>query len=76
MSAENMMQLFGHLGYGNNDISRMMRDALGMRIAGGTSDIQRINIFNQMTRLQKVQRDCIEPEVATMSVAEDIKVPA
>lgn len=76
MSGENMMQLFGHLGYGNNDISRMMRDALGMRIAGGTSDIQRINIFNQMTRLQKVQQDCIVPEVATMSVAEDIKVPA
>ena len=45
MSAGNMVQLFGHLGYGNNEISRMMRDALGMRIAGGTSDIQRVNIF-------------------------------
>lgn len=51
MSAENMVQLFGHLGYGNNEISRMLRDALGMRIAGGTSDIQRINIYNQMERL-------------------------
>jgi alkylation response protein AidB-like acyl-CoA dehydrogenase len=50
MSAENMVQLHGHPGYGNNDISRMLRDAPGMRIAGGTSDIQRINIFNQMKR--------------------------
>lgn len=27
---------------------RQLRDAVGMRIAGGTSDIQRINIFYQM----------------------------
>ena len=76
MSAENMVQLFGHLGYGNNDISRMLRDALGMRIAGGTSDIQRINIFNQMTRLQEVQPDFEAPEVATMMMQEDGKLYA
>lgn len=47
-AAEHMLQLHGHLGYMNNDISRYLRDAVGMRIAGGTSDIQRINIFNQI----------------------------
>lgn len=47
-AAEHMVQLHGHLGYMNNDISRYLRDAVGMRIAGGTSDIQRINIFNQI----------------------------
>jgi alkylation response protein AidB-like acyl-CoA dehydrogenase len=41
---------FGLLGFTNNDLSRHLRDAVGMRIAGGTSDIQRINIFNQMRR--------------------------
>ncbi|GGX65267.1 acyl-CoA dehydrogenase [Tateyamaria omphalii] len=76
MSAENMVQLFGHVGYGNNEISRMLRDALGMRIAGGTSDIQRINIFNQMTRLQAtmpVEYDDI-PDPLVMQ--EDMKIPA
>jgi isovaleryl-CoA dehydrogenase len=47
-AAEHLVQLHGHLGYMNNDISRYLRDAVGMRIAGGTSDIQRINIFNQI----------------------------
>lgn len=54
-AAEHMLQLHGHLGYMNNDISRYLRDAVGMRIAGGTSDIQRINIFNQI-RAQRRRR--------------------
>lgn len=49
-AAEHFVQLHGHLGFMNNDFSRHLRDAVGMRIAGGTSDIQRINIFNQMRR--------------------------
>lgn len=49
-SAEHLVQLHGHTGFMNNDLSRHLRDAVGMRIAGGTSDIQRINIFNQMRR--------------------------
>lgn len=49
-AAEHLVQLHGHLGFMNNDLSRHLRDAVGMRIAGGTSDIQRINIFNQMRR--------------------------
>ncbi len=52
-SAEHLVQLHGHLGFMNNDLSRQLRDAVGMRIAGGTSDIQRINIFNQLRRLNK-----------------------
>ncbi len=52
LAAENMVQLFGHLGFMSGDVSRFMRDAVGIRIAGGTSDIQRINIFNQMRRIR------------------------
>jgi alkylation response protein AidB-like acyl-CoA dehydrogenase len=47
-AAEHLVQLHGHLGFMNNSLSRYLRDAVGMRIAGGTSDIQRVNIFNQM----------------------------
>lgn len=53
-AAEHLVQLHGHLGYMNNDLSRQLRDAVGMRIAGGTSDIQRINIFNQLRRAHRV----------------------
>jgi alkylation response protein AidB-like acyl-CoA dehydrogenase len=52
-AAENLVQLHGHLGFMNNSLSRYLRDAIGMRIAGGTSDIQRINIFNQMRQQLK-----------------------
>ena len=54
-AAENLVQLHGHLGFMNNDLSRQLRDAVGMRIAGGTSDIQRINIFNQIRQLYRQQ---------------------
>jgi hypothetical protein len=47
-----------------------MRDALGMRIAGGTSDIQRINIFNNMLRLQTYDDALVEPAVSTIKVPE------
>ena len=76
MSAGNMVQLFGHLGYGNNEISRMMRDALGMRIAGGTSDIQRVNIFNNMSRLQTYNEDLVEPQVSTIKEPTPMMSPA
>lgn len=54
-AAEHLVQLHGHLGFMNNGLSRQLRDAVGVRIAGGTSDIQRINIFNQMRRLHQQQ---------------------
>lgn len=49
-AAEDIVQIYGHQGFMNNSISKHLRDASGMRIAGGTSDIQRINIFNQMRK--------------------------
>jgi alkylation response protein AidB-like acyl-CoA dehydrogenase len=47
--AMDAMQLFGHLGYMAGFVSRSVNDALGTLIAGGTSDIQRKNIFTQLT---------------------------
>jgi alkylation response protein AidB-like acyl-CoA dehydrogenase len=49
-TADDMVQIYGHIGFMNNTISKYLRDAVGMRIAGGTSDIQRVNIFNQLAR--------------------------
>ena len=47
-SADNLMQIYGHLGYSDPKIGKYVRDAVGMKIAGGTNDIQKVNIFNQM----------------------------
>jgi isovaleryl-CoA dehydrogenase len=64
-AAEHLVQLHGHMGFMNNDLSRRLRDAVGMRIAGGTSDIQRINIFNQVRRQHAAATvDRLEPAMA------------
>ncbi|MBV6752248.1 acyl-CoA/acyl-ACP dehydrogenase [Pseudomonas chlororaphis] len=49
-AAESLMQIHGHGGYSDPEISKYLRDAAGMKIAGGTNDIQRVNIFNQMLK--------------------------
>jgi len=49
-AALDAMQVFGHAGYEEGDVSRAVRDSLGTLIAGGTSDIQRKNIFTQMMK--------------------------
>ncbi|WP_423393042.1 acyl-CoA dehydrogenase family protein [Burkholderia sp. LMG 21824] len=49
-SAQNLMQLNGHSGYMLGKISRIHCDVAGTRIAGGTSDIQKVNIFNQLKK--------------------------
>lgn len=49
-SAQSLMQIYGHLGYSDPTIGKYFRDAAGMKIAGGTNDIQKINIFNQMLK--------------------------
>lgn len=54
-AAEHLVQIHGHLGFMSNAISRQLRDSVGMRIAGGTSDIQRINIFGQMRRQYNIE---------------------
>ncbi|HEX8745069.1 MAG TPA: acyl-CoA dehydrogenase family protein [Thermoleophilaceae bacterium] len=50
-AAEDFVMLHGHRGYSEADIGRVLCDAAGTRIAGGTSDIQRKNIFSQLQRL-------------------------
>ena len=50
-AAVDAMQVFGHTGYETGTASRNVRDALGTLIAGGTSDIQRKNIFTQLVAL-------------------------
>jgi alkylation response protein AidB-like acyl-CoA dehydrogenase len=54
--AMDAMQLFGHLGYEAGFVSRSVSDALGTLIAGGTSDMQRKNIFTQLTRPASARR--------------------
>jgi alkylation response protein AidB-like acyl-CoA dehydrogenase len=56
-AALDAMQVFGHRGYENGHPSRSVRDALGTLIAGGTSDIQRKNIFTQMVALSARERE-------------------
>lgn len=50
-AAEDFVMVHGHRGYMAGDVSRVLCDAAGTRIAGGTSDIQRKNIFSQLQRL-------------------------
>jgi alkylation response protein AidB-like acyl-CoA dehydrogenase len=52
-AALDVMQIFGHAGYEQSRHSRNVQDALGTLIAGGTSDIQRKNIFTQLVKLNK-----------------------
>lgn len=63
-AAEHLVQLHGHLGFMNNALSRQLRDAAGMRIAGGTSDIQKINIFNQLRAQRRAQQMAETPAQA------------
>ncbi|MGW2839450.1 acyl-CoA dehydrogenase family protein [Streptomyces sp. NPDC001493] len=47
-AAQNLMRLQGHAGYMRGARTRVVQDALGTLIAGGTSEMQRKNILNQM----------------------------
>lgn len=55
--AQHDVQLHGHRGYMDGPHSQLLRDAAGTRIAGGTSDIQRVNIFNQLQRLAGLHKE-------------------
>lgn len=46
--AEDALRIFGHLGYMQGPHSRRFCDAFGSVIAGGTAEMQRKNIWNQM----------------------------
>jgi alkylation response protein AidB-like acyl-CoA dehydrogenase len=56
-ATQHLMTIFGHLGYMEGQLTRFAADALGTRIAGGTAEMQRKNIFNQLVANQ--------PEVTT-----------
>lgn len=46
-----LIQIFGHVGYDRtNDIERVLRDAVAIRIAGGTTEMQKKNIFKHIAK--------------------------
>ena len=49
-ATQHAMAILGHLGYMTGPATRAAADALGTRIAGGTAEMQRKNIFNQMAK--------------------------
>jgi alkylation response protein AidB-like acyl-CoA dehydrogenase len=51
LGTETALRVYGHLGYVEGPHSAALLDALGTLIAGGTAEMQRKNIFNQMRRL-------------------------
>ncbi|KPB49637.1 Acyl-CoA dehydrogenase domain protein [Pseudomonas coronafaciens pv. oryzae] len=52
-SAHEFLQLHGHYGYVTEEITNVIKDTIATRIAGGTSEIQKVNIFNQLLSLHK-----------------------
>jgi len=50
-NATNLMKLYGSLGYHNGRVAELMKNALGFASVGGTEEMHRKNIFNQMKRL-------------------------
>lgn len=58
-TAHDFMLIHGHLGYMEGEITKFLQDAVGTRIAGGTNDIQRVNIFNQLQKLYYSSREVI-----------------
>jgi len=48
-ASQEMVQLFGHMGCDRDfGVERQLRDAAAFRIAGGTDEMQKKNIFNQL----------------------------
>ena len=47
-SAQELLQLHGHAGYMEGPVSQVLADAVATRIAGGTSEMQKLNIFKQL----------------------------
>lgn len=50
-SATSLVKLYGSLGYHNGSVAELMKNALGFASVGGTEEMHRKNIFNQMQRL-------------------------
>ncbi|MFP8780111.1 acyl-CoA dehydrogenase family protein [Hydrogenophaga sp. RWCD_12] len=49
-SATSLVKLYGSLGYHNGPVTELMKNALGFASVGGTEEMHRKNIFNQMQR--------------------------
>jgi alkylation response protein AidB-like acyl-CoA dehydrogenase len=60
-SAQDFVMVHGHGGYMAGEVSQVLCDTAGTRIAGGTSDIQRKNIFSQIQRLHGYAGTAKEP---------------
>ncbi len=66
-SALDLVRLYGSRGYHEGPIATLMRDALGFASVGGTEEMHRKNIFNQMIRpltAQAVTRPLAAPQAA------------
>lgn len=68
-AAMDAMQVFGHAGYEDGEISQAVRDTLGTLIAGGTSDIQRKNIFTQMLKTGAAEEQPAPPMLIPLRAA-------
>ncbi len=53
---QHLQALFGSNGYLEGEVSRMVRDALGFMSVGGTMEMHKTNIFNQLLRLHQEKK--------------------
>ncbi|GGX44680.1 acyl-CoA dehydrogenase family protein [Streptomyces chryseus] len=51
LGTETALRVYGHIGYMEGPHTKALKDALGAVIAGGTAEMQRKNVFNQMRAL-------------------------
>ncbi len=54
-SATSLLKLYGSVGYQAGAVADLVRDALGFCSVGGTEEMHRKNIFNQISRLASYQ---------------------
>ena len=54
-SAQDFLQLQGHAGYMEGEAGWIVRDTLATRIAGGTNEMQKISIFNQLRHQSQME---------------------
>ena len=54
--AQHVMRIFGHAGYEAGPVARAVRDSLGTLIAGGTTEMQRKNLFAWLVQAREIER--------------------
>jgi len=55
--AQHAMAIQAHRAYVNGPLSRLIADALGGRIGGGTPEMQRKNVFNQLAKIREAHAE-------------------